>query len=184
MKKVFVFSGPSGVGKSTLIKYLLTNLEFVGMTISCTTRAPRFDEVHGVDYYFISSEEFEKLIKDGEFLEHVECYGNRYGTLKREVSNVLKSKDVCILDLEFEGAYNVISKGEVNFKSIGVLILPPSMKSLKNRLINRKTETEESLKKRIKESFRVKEIANYEYVIINDDLEKSKQDITDIITSA
>ncbi len=182
MKKiVLVLSGPSGAGKSTLIKHLLETLNLVGLTVSCTTRPPRQGEKDGVDYHFISYEKFEKLIQNGEFIEHVSCYGNKYGTLKSAVSDVLKNKDICILDMEFEGAYNILANNLIDFKCIGILVLPPSISTLRNRLKNRNTETKESLEQRLSESFKVDRIAGYNHVIVNKDLEKSKKEMLKVI---
>lgn len=182
MKKVFVFSGPSGAGKSTLIKYLLEiSCSSAGLTVSCTTRPPRLGEKDGIDYHFVSNEEFEQLVQNGEFIEHVSCYGNRYGTLKSAVLEVLKNKDICILDMEFEGAYNVLSNNLVDFDSIGILILPPSINSLRERLKNRNTETEKSLELRLSESFKIDKIAGYHHVIVNKDLEESQKELKKIL---
>ena len=181
-KKVFVISGPSGAGKSTLINYILENFKNSGLAVSCTTRKPRDGEINSVDYHFINHSDFEGLIKNNEFIEHVECYGNRYGTLKSEILNVLKHKDICILDLEFNGAHNILSKNTVTSDCSGILILPPSLKTLKNRLINRKSETEESLNKRISEAFDFENIANYQYVIINKDINDAKSEIFKIFS--
>ena len=181
-KKIFVISGPSGAGKSTLINYILENFKDAGLTVSCTTRKPRNGETPAVDYHFISQNDFETLIKNDEFIEHVECYGNRYGTLKSEISNVLKHKNICILDMEFKGAHNILSKNTINSDCSGILILPPSLKALKDRLINRKSETEESLNKRISEAFNFENIASYQHVIINKDINDAKSEIFKIFS--
>ena len=184
MKKlILVFSGPSGAGKSTLINYLLENLDSVGLTVSHTTRAPRKLEKSGVDYHFVSHDEFERMASRGDFIEHVSCYGNRYGTSKKSVENVLDNKDICILDLEFEGAHGVLENKTLESECIGILVLPPSLKTLKQRLSDRKTETEESLNTRLIESFKVDKIAKYHHVIINRNLEDSKRELIDIVKS-
>ncbi|MDR3224210.1 MAG: guanylate kinase [Holosporales bacterium] len=179
MKRCLIFSGPSGAGKSTLMNHVLETTQYVGVTVSCTTRAPRKSEVDGVNYHFVSNEKFDDLIRRGEFIEYVECYSNRYGTLKSAVSDILKDNDICILDLDFAGAYQILAHNivpEFNFE--GVLILPPSMRSLRARLLGRGTETEESLKTRLHESFDIKNIAAYKYIIINNDLEKAKSELS------
>lgn len=184
-KIVLVFSGPSGAGKSTLIKYVLNNPKYsAGLTVSHTTRPPRDGEKYGIDYYFISHKEFENMVKQNKFVEHVSCYGNRYGTSKSAINDVLNKHDICILDMEFEGAFNVLSNGNVfNFKSFGILIIPPSLKKLKSRLVSRNTETEKSLNKRLSDSFNVSKIANYHHVIINNELEESKRVLKNIVDS-
>lgn len=182
MKKlILVLSGPSGVGKSTLISYLLSNLKSAGLTVSHTTRPPRNMEKHGVDYYFVTQDEFEKMVQDGQFIEHVSRFGNRYGTSRNAVSNVLKDKDICILDLEFDGAYNVLSNNLLKRECIGILIFPPSVKALKQRLMNRNTEDEESLKHRLEDSFKNDKVAKYHHIIFNKDIDVAKADLMKII---
>lgn len=182
-KTILIFSGPSGAGKSTLIKYLLSNLKSVDLTVSCTTRVPREGEKNGLDYHFITHDKFETLVKQNEFIEHVSCYGNRYGTLKKAVNDVLEKNEICILDLEFEGAYNVLSKNIFEFNCFGILVLPPSLKTLKSRLQNRNSETIESLNLRLKESFQPKQIAKYDYIIINKNLDEAKAELINKIRS-
>lgn len=176
-KTILVFSGPSGAGKSTLIKHLLSNLKSADLTVSYTTRLPREGEKDGVDYHFITHDEFEKLVKQDKFIEHVNCYGNRYGTLKKSVNDVLRKNEFCVLDLDFEGAYNVLSNNIFEFKCFGILILPPSLKTLKHRLQNRNSETIESLNLRLNSSFLPKQIAKYDFVIINKDLKEAKSEL-------
>ena len=182
-KTVFVFSGPSGAGKSTLTKFLLEKFPgVIGATVSCTTRSIRAGEVCGVEYHFTTHENFDELVKSGDFIEHVECYGNKYGTLKSSVRDCLANKNACILDMNFEGAHNVLSNNLLpEFETVGVLILPPSIDSLEKRLIARNSENSESLQKRLNESFDAPVIANYKYVIINKDLEKSKEEVISIL---
>ena len=179
-KTVFVFSGPSGSGKSTIIKLLLKRFQNVGSTVSCTTRQKRETETDGVDYHFLSEQEFQKYITEGKFIEYVECYGNRYGTLKSAVENVLLYKDACVLDLDFEGASRILSLEFKGAKTVGILILPPSIKSMETRLLNRRSETQDSLNKRLDESFDIKTIGDYETVIINKDLEVSVKETIDM----
>ena len=180
---VFILSGPSGAGKTTLTKFLLEKFPgVIGTTVSCTTRSTRDGETCGVEYHFITHEKFNELVKAGEFIEHVECYGNKYGTLKRSVRDCLANKNACIIDMDFEGAHNVLSNNLLpEFETVGVLILPPSLDSLEKRLISRNSENSESLQKRLNESFDAPIIANYKYVIINKDLEKSKEEILSIL---
>ncbi len=182
MKKlILVFSGPSGAGKSTLINHLLEKYDSAGLTVSHTTRAARENEKDGNDYHFITHDEFEKMVKNNEFVEHVFCYGNRYGTSKKAIEEVLSKKDICVLDLEFEGAQNVLSNKIFDCECIGILVLPPSLKTLRKRLKNRHSETEESLECRLTESFKADKIAKYHHVIINADLERAKLELTKII---
>ena len=182
-KTIIVFSGPSGAGKSTLIKYILEEFKSASLVISCTTRPPRDTEQHAVDYYFVSNEQFDNFIQNDDFIEHVSCYGNRYGTLKRSVQDILEKFDICILDLDYNGAYNVLSNKMFDHKILGVLILPPSLNTLKSRLLNRNSETDNSLNIRLKESFTPKQIAKYDHVVINKDIAESKDLIKAIILS-
>lgn len=178
---VLVFSGPSGVGKSTLINFLLEKFQSAGLTVSHTTRQPRPAEQNGKDYHFVTHDEFDHMIANGEFVEYAACYGNRYGTSRQAIDDVLKSKDICILDLEFEGAYNMLEKQKINHRCVGVLVLPPSINALSQRLRDRNTETDESLSKRLSDSFTANKIAKYRYVIINLSLENSKQQLSEIV---
>jgi guanylate kinase len=182
MKKItFVFSGPSGSGKTTIIQYLLGKFSTAGATVSCTTRQIRSGEKDGVNYHFISNKEFERLISNDEFMEYVECYGYKYGTLRNSVMNVLQTKKFCILDLEFSGAAKLLSEKYSNFECIGVLILPPSISKLKARLLSRRSETNESLQRRLLESFAVNRIANYQHVVVNCDLQSAKTEVENIL---
>ncbi|MDR1476492.1 MAG: guanylate kinase [Holosporales bacterium] len=182
-KTLLVFSGPSGAGKTTLIRYVLHMFkDQIGITISCTTRSSRDREVDGIDYHFITQEKFSTLVKKEEFLEHTECYGNRYGTLKRSVNELLQDKGVCIMDVDYIGAASILSGNfEPQLKKVGVLILPPSISSLKKRLIGRKSEAPESLETRLKKSFDSPKIATYDHILINDTLENSKAIILQIV---
>jgi guanylate kinase len=153
----------------------------IGATVSCTTRPIRNWEKDGVDYHFVSNEKFEMLIRDNEFMEYVECYGNKYGTLKNSVIDILQTKRFCILDLEFDGAANVLSGKYLNFNCVGILMLPPSVSALKIRLLGRGSETSESLQKRLADSFTVSRIANYRHVVVNLELQSTKIEIENII---
>ena len=182
-KAVIVFSGPSGAGKSTLINYLLDNYNEAGLTTSHTTRKPRIGEKDGVDYYYVSQDAFQDMVNAGEFIEYVKCYGNMYGTSKKAIDIVLYNKNICILDLDYEGAYKVLENNLLPYKCFGILILPPSIETLKKRLIERNSENEHELATRLTNSFQIRLIANYKYVIINDDLDISKKCIDNILTS-
>ncbi|MDR0695397.1 MAG: guanylate kinase [Holosporales bacterium] len=181
-KLCYVVSGPSGAGKSTLIKLAAAAVKSVGVTVSCTTRSPRPSERDGMEYHFISHKRFEELIKDGEFIEHVECFGNRYGTIKNAVSDVLLKKNRCIMDLDFDGAYKVLEDGLLSgIECVGVLILPPSIKSLQRRLTERNSDGAAALRDRLENSFNCEKIARYEHVIINDDIQNSSRRFNNIL---
>ncbi|MDR1234142.1 MAG: guanylate kinase [Holosporales bacterium] len=189
MKKfIFVFSGPSGAGKTTLIKHVLKTFNGdVDISVSCTTRAARIGETDAVDYHFITKNKFEKFIGDGQFLEYTDCYGNQYGTLKSTVLDLLTHNKACILDVDYRGAKAVLhgdlsdADGSFKIQKIGILVLPPSIEALKQRLLNRRSETKESLNKRISESFNGESIAKYDHVIINDDISRSKKEVQNIV---
>ncbi len=170
MNRVIVISGPSGVGKTTIYKRLLVELEDkICFSVSVTTRPPRKNEVEGVDYYFVSKEEFDKLRKNNEFVEWALVYGNYYGTLKSEIDRILKNKS-CLLDVDVQGGMNV---KKVIPESFLIFIKPPSIEALKQRLLSRGLDNVEEIKKRIKFAKNEMKYSRYYDVIIeNDDLEK------------
>lgn len=182
-KIVIVVSGPSGAGKTTLINMVLDRYENqVGCSTSYTTRSMRHGEVNGKDYFFVSVDDFQKKIQNNEFIEYVKCFGNFYGTHKGAVTNVLKKKRICILDLEWDGAFSVLDGDALsNIISIGILILPPSSRVQKKRINTRGSENEQSLNKRLNDTFKHSHVAKYENVIINDNLDTAFLEIEGII---
>ena len=168
--KVFIISGPSGVGKTTIAEAILKELKDVRKTISCTTRGPRKGERDGKDYRFLAKEEFEKLIKKGAFLEWASILGNLYGTLKAEVDGILRGGKDALLCIDVQGAKQVKEKLP---QAISIFILPPNLGELKKRLIKR-GEEEKEVERRLKLAKReVKEIYRYDYYVVNDDLKKA-----------
>ncbi len=167
---LIVISGPSATGKDTIVNNLIEKTENILISISMTTREKREYESDGKDYYFVSKEEFEKNIKEGNMLEYAIVHGkDYYGTPKSEVFKTLdKGKDV-ILVIDIQGAVQI---KDMYPEAIFIFILPPSMKELKRRLVSRGTETTESMYRRFKSMYKeVNEISKYNYVIVNDDLE-------------
>ncbi|XP_030628952.1 guanylate kinase isoform X1 [Chanos chanos] len=168
-----VLSGPSGAGKSTFLKRLLKEFDGVfGFSVSHTTRNPRPGEVNGKDYHYVTREVMQSGIDRGEFIEHAEFSGNMYGTSKAAVQDVQAKNLICILDIDMQGVKN-IKRTDLN--PIYVFIQPPSIEELEKRLRDRKTESEESLQKRL-QAARVdmelsKETGLFDVVIVNDDLE-------------
>ncbi|MFH1487412.1 MAG: guanylate kinase [Pseudomonadota bacterium] len=178
---LYVISGPSGAGKSTVIENLLKNTPGLAYSISHTSRKPRGEEKDGVDYHFTAKEAFEQMIREGEFVEWAEVYGDYYGT---SLSGLKMQRDRgldVVMDVDVQGAKNIKQSFE---ESILVFILPPSLEILERRLKNRGTESEEAVKNRIEKA--LKEVANcvwYDYLILNEDLDRAVQEASSIVIS-
>jgi guanylate kinase len=148
LQKVIILAAPSGAGKTTITQYLLKRFPRLAFSISATTRLPRGAEQDGVEYHFLSLAKFEGLIYDNAFLEYEQVYeGVYYGTLKSELARIWALGKVPVLDIDVKGAIRV--QQQLGDKSLSVFIMPPSIETLKHRLLNRQTETEESIKTRI-----------------------------------
>jgi guanylate kinase len=170
-------SGPSGVGKGTIVKTLLQRREDVVESVSCTTRAPREGEIHGKHYFFLSKEEFERRIAEADFLEYDEHFGNYYGTPKSFVEETLKTKSV-ILEIDVVGALNA---KKVFPNCVLVMILPPSIEELKKRLLGRGSEDESQIEGRLARlEYEVSQKDKYDYLIVNDDLETAIAEVSKI----
>jgi len=172
-RKMLVFTAPSGSGKTTIVRHLLDKFDILDFSVSATTREKRPHEVEGVDYYFISLEEFRTKIKEKAFIEWEEVYSNQYyGTLKSEVSRIWENGKSVVFDIEVNGATNI--KQLYGDQALAVFIKVPTLQMLIKRLKSRKTESEESLRKRIK---RIKKELTFEKsfdtVLINGDLEEA-----------
>jgi len=180
---LLVVSGPSGSGKNTLINFILESRENVSHSVSATTRPPRGKEQNGVDYYFLTFEEFGKLADEGGFFEFDEYRENRYGTLKSDVVRRLEAGNNVVLDLTVPGAVNL--KKEFGDKAKAVFIFPPSMKILKERLVARASDSDETIKKRMRFALEseIDKYGEFDYVIYNDVLEDSKNAILSIYDS-
>lgn len=175
---VLVITGPSGAGKTTLLKFLPSD-EFY-FSVSHTTRSPREGEIDGKDYYFISKEEFLKMIKNDEFLEWVEIFDTYYGTAKSEIEKAFSQNKHLVLDIEVIGATHM--KSYFGNSAVFIFILPPSIEELKKRLEKRGTENEDKLKERIQRAKEEIKFASwFDYVVINDELEKAKDRLFSII---
>ncbi|XP_029309362.1 guanylate kinase [Cottoperca gobio] len=171
-----VFSGPSGAGKSTLLKKLMKEFNSVfGFSVSHTTRNPRPGEENGKDYHYVTREVMQKGIDDGDFIESAVFSGNMYGTSKAAVQAVQAQNLICILDIDMQGVINIKKRTDLN--PIYISIQPPSMAVLENRLRNRKTETEESLQKRLNAAQVEMEFSKapgtFDVLVINDNLEEA-----------
>jgi guanylate kinase len=179
--KLIIFSAPSGAGKSTLVQYLLGCNFDMEFSISATSRAPRGSEKHGVDYYFLSSEEFKQKIENQEFLEYEEVYaGCFYGTLRSEVDRITSKGKNIVFDVDVVGGL-AIKKYYAN-RAIAIFIAPPSLEILHQRLKNRGTDSFEMIEKRIsKADYELSFSNQFDKVIVNDDLEKAKKEAAEII---
>lgn len=179
-KKLFVISGSSGVGKGTVLKgFLEKNPDFM-LSISCTTRAPRKGEIDGVNYFFISKEEFQNCIDNDKFLEWAEFAGNRYGTKKKYIQQCLAEGKDIILEIDTQGALQVKKKMP---EAVLIFICPPSIEALENRLRGRHTEDEATIQKRLQEvKTELERAENFDYKVINDDLDKAIADLEKIIS--
>ena len=178
MKHVLMaVSGPSGVGKGTIVKTIINRRDDVVESVSCTTREPREDEVNGKHYFFISREEFMRRIKENDFLEYDEHFGNYYGTPKSFVEETLKTKSV-ILEIDVVGALNA---KKVFPECVLVMILPPSIEELKKRLIGRGTEGADEIERRLARlEYEISKKDKYDYLIVNDDLETAIAEVSKI----
>lgn len=167
---LIVLSGPSGVGKGTVCKALLARNPQVKLSVSATTRAPRPGEVEGVSYFFKTREEFERMIAAGEFLEYMDVFGmNYYGTPRSYVEQQLAEGNDIVLEIDVKGAMNV---KRLCPEAVLVFIAPPSMETLKKRLVGRGTETAEAVERRTKEAFaEMRLMPEYDYAVVNDTLE-------------
>lgn len=176
---LFVISAPSGAGKTTLIKRLLSSLNNITFSISYTTRPKREGEREGVDYYFVDEEKFRDMIDRDEFLEYAVVYGNYYGTPKRPVLESLERGIDVILDIDSKGARAVREKLE---DAVLIFIFPPSMEVLIERLKSRGTDSEEVIERRIREAeLEIEASSIYDYWILNDDLEKAYEELKSIV---
>ncbi|MDC0043407.1 guanylate kinase [Candidatus Pelagibacter sp.] len=177
-----ILSSPSGAGKTTLVKLLSQNKNF-NISISHTTRKPRINEVKNRDYYFVNKEEFENLIKKDEFLEYAKVFNHFYGTSKTPVIENLKNGKNVIFDIDWQGTEQIKNK-ELNYKLVTVFVLPPSKKVLFNRLSNRDMKDKLIVEERMKEFHKdVLHWENYDFVVINDDLNSCYKKISNLIDS-
>lgn len=178
---LFIVSGPSGAGKTTLINRVRKQVEPLGInlyfSVSHTTRLPRAGEEHGKNYYYVSAEEFEAMATRGEFIECAHVHRHRYGTSRKEVIDRLKSGVDVILDIDYQGARQIADDLELNDRSLNVFIFPPTLETLEQRLrdrgLNTDAEIETRLQKAIDEIDAGKEF--YKYIIINDDLDEATE---------
>lgn len=163
--RLFVLSGPSGVGKGTVLKNVLAECDDITFSVSATTRSPRLDEEEGKDYFFMSPEEFQGLIQEDAFLEWAQVHGHYYGTLKKTVADLLLAGKSVILDIDTQGAMKI----QGQFSAVFIFLAPPSQEELKRRLVDRGTEDEKSLEIRLANAaLEMKRLHRYDYLVIND----------------
>lgn len=179
-KKLYVISGSSGVGKGTVLKrFLEKNPDFM-LSVSCTTRTPREGEIDGVNYFFLSKDEFKNCIDNDKFLEWAEFAGNFYGTKKKFINQCLAEGKNIILEIDTQGALKVKKQMP---ESVLIFICPPSLETLENRLRGRHTEDEGTIQKRLKEvKEELKRAENFDYKIVNDNLENAVSELEKIIS--
>jgi len=184
MKKglLIILSGPSGVGKGTIRRYIMDNYNIqLSYSISMTTRPQREKEVEGVDYYFVSNEEFDRNIKEDNFLEWEEFVGNRYGTPKDKVEELRNKGKNVFLEIEVNGAAEVMKK-VTDDRVISFFLMPPNIQALESRIRRRKTESEEVIQARLnKGKSEMTKAGQYDHVILNDDVARASREIVDLI---
>ena len=175
---LIVISGPSGAGKGTIINKLKEINKNIWLSVSATTRPIRSNDIENVTYFFYSKEEFEEKINNDEFLEYAIYSDNYYGTPKSEINKKLDEGIDVILEIEIQGALQI---KELVKDAIFIFVMPPSMDILKNRLVNRGTDSEEKILKRFKRAYtEINEVTKYNYVVINDDLERAIAEVESI----
>ena len=173
--KLIVFSAPSGSGKTTLVKYILESFSDIEFSISATSRKSRGDEKNGKDYYFLSNEEFNNKVKNGEFIEYEEVYkGYFYGTLRSEIDRIWKDNKIAIFDIDVVGGANI--KSMFPNETLSVFVMPPNIQILQRRLIERGDVSQKEIDTRTKKAESELDYASkFDFIIINNDLEESKK---------
>ena len=176
---LFVLSSPSGAGKSTIARMLLAADDGIALSVSATTRPIRPGETDGVHYHFVSEERFAEMVDAGEFLEWAHVFGHRYGTLKREVMKVIEAGRDVLLDIDWQGTQQL---KQVDPDIVRVFILPPSMEELERRLTRRGTDSDDVIRRRMdRAAGEISHWAEYEYVLINNDAEKCRELVHNIL---
>ena len=177
---MLVLSSPSGAGKSTISRALLEREDHIALSVSATTRPPRNGEVDGRDYLFVGGGEFQAMVERGDFLEHAEVFGHRYGTPRAAVEAALEEGRDMLFDIDWQGAQQIAEKARADL--VGVFVLPPSIEELERRLHARAQDSAEVVRARMAKALdEVSHYAEYEYVVINSDLEASIADVRSIL---
>ena len=179
MAKVFVITGPSGVGKGTLIRELLGAVPDLELSVSATTRSPRAGEENGRDYHFLTPEQFEQRVEEKDFLEFATYSGNRYGTLRSEVERRLEAGHSVVLEIEVQGAQQVRASG---IDSVQIFIAPPNPSVLRERLSGRGTDSQEAIDERLKVA--EQELAvqgDFDHCVVNDEVERAAAQLVGVV---
>ncbi|MBO5549505.1 MAG: guanylate kinase [Prevotella sp.] len=181
--KMLIVSAPSGSGKSTIVNWLMKEHPELKLyfSISCTSRAPRGTEQNGVEYFFLTPEEFRQRIENNEFLEYEEVYENRfYGTLKQQVENQRNQGQNVVFDVDVKGGVNI--KKYYGDEALSLFIQPPSVEELRKRLVGRATDTQEAIEERLaKAEYELTFASQFDRIIVNDDLETAKQEALQVV---
>jgi guanylate kinase len=181
--KMIIFSAPSGAGKTTIVKHLLSKFPQFEFSISATSRKMRDGELHGKDYFFLSSEEFRQRISNSEFVEWEEVYSdNFYGTLRTELDRIWAKGNVVIFDVDVKGGVNLKKMFPEN--SLSLFIMPPSVEELRSRLVGRGTDSDEAIERRVaKAEEELSYSDKFDVVVVNDNLEEAKSKAEEVISS-
>jgi len=177
--KLIVISAPSGSGKTTIAKEIMRRNPLLGFSVSATTRAKRAEEINGRDYFFLTKGEFAKKVESGEFVEWEEFYGNRYGTLKAEIDRLLRKGQNILFDLDVKGGLSIKKQYP---QALLIFIRPPSIETLRERLLNRRTEDDVTLATRLERVPMELDLGNmFDHQVVNDDLERATQKVQSLI---
>jgi guanylate kinase len=178
--RVFVITGPSGVGKGTLIRDLLERVPGLELSVSATTREPRSGEEDGVDYHFLTGEEFAERADAGDFLEHATFSGNRYGTLRSEIERTLDAGTSVVLEIEVQGARQV--RAAMGDEAVLIFIAPPGPEALRERLAGRGTDSDDAIERRLETAKQELEAQQqFKHVIVNDEVERAAAELEEIV---
>jgi guanylate kinase len=179
MSQVFIISAPSGSGKSTLVSEVLSIIPGLNFSISYTTRAARGSEQSGREYHFVSREEFEEMVRQGEFLEHAEVHGHYYGTARCFLRKAEQEGKDLLLDIDVQGAAQIKQKLP---EAVSIFVLPPDRQTLERRLRNRSSDSEQEIRRRLVTATReIENYSKYDYILVNDRLEESTDDLRAIV---
>lgn len=180
MARVFVITGPSGVGKGTLIRGLMERLRNLELSVSATTRAPRPGEQDGVDYHFLTRQQFDQRVSEGDFVEHADYAGRSYGTLRSELENRVRAGVPVVLEIEVQGARQVRAAMP---EAVQVFIAPPSLSALRTRLVGRGTDDQEEVERRLRVAEQeLTAQPEFAHVVVNDRLDEALERLTAIVS--